>query len=85
VHWFEVAQALVLGSFAVQTPAEHQLPDWQSASVVQLPWQVVAPQAKGEQSWVCSGGQAPPPSQYAASTATLPVQLGARHCTVSFG
>jgi hypothetical protein len=84
-HWFAAEQVAAAGSFAVQTPPEHQLPAAQSASTAQDPAQAVPPQAYWPQVWVWTGGQAPAPAQDAASTATPPLHEAARQEVVAPG
>jgi len=54
------------------------LPAVQSASTVQLPAQVVAPQVNGAQVTSCSAGHEPAPLHDAAATATPEVHEGLR-------
>jgi len=58
---------------------------WQGCVAEQPPAQIVPEQVLGEQVTVWAAGQAPWPSQDAASVATLLVQLAARHDTVVSG
>jgi len=60
--------------FAVQT-----FPPEQSAPVVQVVRQLVAPQAYGAQLWVAPGAQVPAPSQRAPSVTVEPLQVWEPH------
>jgi hypothetical protein len=59
--------------FAVQT-----FPPEQSAPVVQVVRQLVAPQAYGAQLWLAPGAQVPAPSQRAPSVTVEPLQVWIR-------
>jgi hypothetical protein len=77
-HWLGAPHDWPCASSGTQTPAEHQLPFPQSGSALQLPLQAVGPQVNGAQLCVWTAGQAPAPSQAAASVADPAAQDGLR-------
>jgi hypothetical protein len=64
-------------------PPVHCAPATQLAAVVQVVVHAVAPQMNGVQLLVTAAGHAPAPLQLAATVATPPAQLAARHDTVA--
>lgn len=79
VHCAAPPQLSPAGRFMLHTPALHQWPLAQSASVVQVPAHALPPHTKGVHACVWGLGQWPCPSHAAASVATPLVQAGARH------
>jgi hypothetical protein len=83
-HWFAPPQGEPFPRRFRHTPAEHQSPAAQSASLAHPPRQAVAPQRYAPHAWVCAAGQCPAPSQEAARVATPFAQEGPRHCETGY-
>jgi hypothetical protein len=84
-HWLAPEQAVPFPSSGVHTPAAHQYPEVQPASLVHPLAQALAPHTSGAHVCCCGDGQLPVPSQEAGRVATPPVQLPARHATDASG
>jgi hypothetical protein len=84
-HWSVAPQLSPGPRFTVQTPAEQNCAPSQSASALQSPRQVSAPQAYGAQLWVCFAGQAPAPLHEASRVAMPLPQLPARQTLEASG
>jgi len=84
-HWLAAEQLAPSASFGTQTPAEHQSPATQSASIAQLPRQALAPHTYGAQACVCAAGQAPAPLQPAGRVAVPAAQLAPRQLVAAWG
>ena len=77
-HWLSPPHETPASFFGSHTPAEHQLPLAQSASVWQSPMHASPPHTYGAHACVCTAGQLPWPSHDASSVATPALHAAAR-------